>query len=112
MASTFRIALANSRFPESPAESVELARQAVAEASVAGAGIVCFPECFVPGYRRVGGALPPPNAGFLEGAWSAVQAHILREQDMCSRTGRPVDRSAGLTGPMTIGVLLSAAGFC
>jgi predicted amidohydrolase len=72
MASNFRIALANLRFPASPAESVELARQAVAEASVAGAGLICFPECFVPGYRSADRALPPPNAAFLDGAWAAV----------------------------------------
>jgi predicted amidohydrolase len=51
---------------------VELARQAVQQASDAGAGIICFPECFVPGYRSVGRPLPPPDAAFLEKAWSAV----------------------------------------
>ena len=56
-----RIALANLRFPESPEESVRLAEQAVKQASVEGAGIVCFPECFVPGYR-VGQAASPPDS--------------------------------------------------
>jgi predicted amidohydrolase len=67
-----RIALASTRFPATPAESVELARQAVKAAGDAGAEIVCFPECSVPGYRRVGGSLPPPDGKFLEQAWSAV----------------------------------------
>lgn len=44
----------------------------MAEAAGQGAGIVCFPECFVPGYRASGKRLPPPNAGFLEHAWSAA----------------------------------------
>ncbi len=82
MANTFRVALANIRFPGSPAESVELARAAVAEASVAGAGIICFPECFVPGYRSAGRALPPPDAEFLESAWSAVADAARRAQVM------------------------------
>ncbi len=53
---TFRIALANIRFPTSPEESVTLAEQAIARASLEGAGLVCFPECFVPGYRGPGKA--------------------------------------------------------
>jgi predicted amidohydrolase len=72
--STFRIALANLRFPATPEESVTLAEQAIAQASSAGAGIICFPECFVPGYRGMGKSVPPPDAKFLERAWSAVQA--------------------------------------
>jgi predicted amidohydrolase len=68
----FRIALGNIRFPETPEASVELARQAVEQASSAGAEIICFPECFVPGYRSIGRTLPPPNARFLDNAWSAV----------------------------------------
>jgi len=72
--SRFRIALANIRFPATPQESVTLSQQAIAEASLAQAGIVCFPECFVPGYRRLGKALPPPDRGFLEDAWSAIAA--------------------------------------
>ena len=80
MANTFRIALANIRFPESPAASVELARNAVAEASVAGAGLVCFPECFVPGYRSAGRACRRPSAAFLEGAWAAVADAAARAQ--------------------------------
>jgi predicted amidohydrolase len=72
--SIFRIALANLRFPATPAESVKLAEQAIAEASAAGAGIVCFPECFVPGYRGAGKAVPAPDPVFLERAWSTIAA--------------------------------------
>ena len=67
-----RIALANIRAPATPEESVALATSAVAEAGQRGASIICFPECFVPGYRWPGMAAPPPDPAFLEGAWAAV----------------------------------------
>jgi predicted amidohydrolase len=70
----FRIALANIRFPASPAESVDLAEQAIAQASSQHASIVCFPECFIPGYRAMGKQIPPPDQAFLERAWSSVAA--------------------------------------
>jgi predicted amidohydrolase len=44
----------------------------VAAAGEAGARIVCFPECYVPGYRRPGTTPPPGDAAFLERAWQAV----------------------------------------
>ena len=66
--STFRIALANIRFPANPDESISLAEQAIAQASARGAEIICFPECFVPGYRGMGKAIPPPDPAFLERA--------------------------------------------
>ncbi len=71
---TFRIALANLRFPATPEESVALAEEAIAQASKEGAGIICFPECFVPGYRGMGKQVPPPDPAFLERAWSAIAA--------------------------------------
>jgi len=71
---TFRIALANMRFPATPEESVTLAEQAIVQASIARASLICFPECFIPGYRGVGNAVPPPNPAFLERAWLAVAA--------------------------------------
>ena len=72
--STFRIALANLQFPETPEESVALATQAIAQASLERAGLICFPECFVPGYRAVGKLVPPPDPAFLKRAWSAIAA--------------------------------------
>jgi predicted amidohydrolase len=68
----FRIALANLRFPATPEESVALAEQAIAAASSAGAAIVCFPECYVPGYRAMTKQIPPPDQAFLERAWSTI----------------------------------------
>lgn len=70
--SKFRIALANAPIPDTAEESVSLAEQYVSEAGSAGAGIVCFPECYVPGYRAFGGQVPPPNGEFLESAWSSI----------------------------------------
>src|SRR5262245_28272281 len=70
--STVRIALANLPFPASPEESVRAAGRAISQASAEGAGLICFPECFVPGYRGAGKRVPPPDPAFLERAWSEV----------------------------------------
>lgn len=68
----FRIALANIRFPASREESVELALSAIDDAAAKQAGIVCFPECFVPGYRHATTKVAPPDAAFQERAWSKI----------------------------------------
>ena len=84
--STFRIALANIPFPATPEESVTLAEQAIAQASVERADLICFPECFVPGYRGMGKRVPPPDPAFLERAWSAVAAAAAKANRRgCSR---------------------------
>jgi predicted amidohydrolase len=70
----FRIALANIRFPATPEESVTLAEQAIVQASNEHAGLICFPECFVPGYRCLGKQVAPPDQVFLERAWSSIAA--------------------------------------
>ena len=70
----YRIALANLRYPSTPDESVTLAVQAVNQAADQGARIICFPECYIPGYREAGKQYPPPDAAFLQRAWSAVAA--------------------------------------
>jgi len=70
----FRIALANIRFPATPEDSVTLAEQAIAQASIERADLICFPECFVPGYRLLGKTVSPPDPAFLERAWSAIAA--------------------------------------
>jgi predicted amidohydrolase len=69
----FRIALANLRFPASPQESLALAEQAVAKAALERVQIICFPECYVPGYRGCGKTIPPPDPAFLSRAWSTIQ---------------------------------------
>lgn len=78
--STVRIALANLPYPDTPDATVTAAEQAIADAAAQGAAIVCFPECFVPGYRVMGKRTPPPDAAFLERAWSAVAAAAARAQ--------------------------------
>jgi predicted amidohydrolase len=70
--STIRIALANIRFPATPEESVTLAEHSIAQAAAERAGIICFPECFIPGYRGMGKAVPPADPVFLERAWSVI----------------------------------------
>ena len=71
---TCRIALANLQFPPTPEVSVRMAEDALAEAGRARADVICFPECFVPGYRAPGRAVPPPDQSFLDRAWLAVAA--------------------------------------
>jgi predicted amidohydrolase len=68
----FRIALANVRFPSSAEESVMLAEQAIEQAGGERAGVICFPECYVPGYRLMGKRVAPADAVFLERAWAAI----------------------------------------
>jgi predicted amidohydrolase len=70
--STFRIALANLAYASSPEDSVERVRSALADAAAGGARLVCFPECYVPGYRGLGHAPPAPDAAFLERAWATI----------------------------------------
>lgn len=91
----YRIALANPRFPSSPGESVELAVAAIARAAHGGAHIVCFPECFVPGYRGMGRTPPPADAAFLDGAWSTI-AVAARQHNITVVLGTERVTSAGL----------------
>jgi predicted amidohydrolase len=69
---TSRIALANIQFPPTPERSVDLAADAVRAAARAGAELVCFPECYIPGYRAPGGRVAPPQPAFLESAWATI----------------------------------------
>lgn len=71
---TVRLALANLAFPRTPAAAVTGAEQAIAEAGRQGAGLVCFPECYLPGYRTAARAMAPPEAAYLEDAWTRVAA--------------------------------------
>ena len=72
--STIRVALANLPFPANPQQSIALAKEAITQAASGRADIICFPECFVPGYRAPGRRVPPPDQAFLERAWSAIAA--------------------------------------
>ncbi len=79
-AGLFRLALANIQSPATPEESVTLAEEAIAQASAERADIICFPECFVPGYRATGKRAPPPDQAFLERAWSTIAAAAAKAQ--------------------------------
>jgi predicted amidohydrolase len=96
--STFRIALANIRVPATPNESVLLATSAVAEAARKGALVICFPECFIPGYRWPGTTIPPPDPLFLERAWADV-ADVSRKAGITTILGteRITDRGLQIT---------------
>jgi predicted amidohydrolase len=69
---TIRIALANLPYPSTPAESVALAESAVAQAGREDAQLICFPECYVPGYRAIGKQVPPPDPVFLDHAHTRI----------------------------------------
>jgi predicted amidohydrolase len=71
-AATVRIALATPPYPASGEQSVQIVEELISRAAERGAAVVCFPECYVPGYRGLGKTPPPPNVVFLEGAWDRV----------------------------------------
>src|SRR5690349_24191517 len=96
--STVRIALANIRHPSTPDESIALAEHAIAEAGGQGAAIICFAECYVPGYRAPAKNVPPPDAAFLGRAWSAVAAAAARARvAVVLGTERPVEGGVAAT---------------
>lgn len=67
-----RIALANIRFPANPDESVARSVEAIEQAGEKESHIVCFPECYVPGYRGVDKRIPPADQRFLDHAWEKI----------------------------------------
>lgn len=69
-----RIALANIRHPATPEESITLLSEAISAAGAERADVICFPECFSPGYRGMGKRIPPPDASFLDRAWTTTAA--------------------------------------
>lgn len=95
---TVRIALANIGYPATPDESVVLAKEAIERAASEQALIVCFPECYVPGYRWPGRFVPPPDAAFLERAWTDI-AHTAAEAKVAVVLGteRIVDDAPRIT---------------
>ena len=106
-----RIALANLEYPSSPDDSVTRSIQAIADASAAGAQIVCFPECYVPGYRTTGRSVPPPDQAFLDRAWSRI-AGAARDgrTAVVLGTERVIDRGVLIT-TLVIDADGSVAGF-
>ncbi len=106
-----RIALANLRFPATPVESITLAEQAIEHASKNAAQVICFPECFVPGYRGIGKAVPPPDQVFLDRAWSVIASAAAKAKiTVILGTERVVDGSL-LATALVIDQHGSLAGF-
>ncbi len=66
-----RIALANVRPPKDRDDSLAMVLQSIKEASDNGARIVCFPECFLPGYR-IGNGDQAVDQDWLDQAWRTV----------------------------------------
>ena len=93
-----RMALANVAPGHTREDAVITAVDTVAQAGTVGASVVCFPECYVPGYRTPGSALPPPDESFLEDAWTriALAARSARITVVLG-TERIVDGEARLT---------------
>ena len=58
--------------------ALSAAESAIVEAAAAGAQLICFPECYVPGYRSANTNVPPPDPLFLSHAWDAVAAAAAR----------------------------------
>ena len=71
---TVRIALANIAYPATPDESITRAVDAISDAAAAGADLICFPECYVPGYRHADWPVPVSAQAFLDRAWDTVAA--------------------------------------
>lgn len=93
-----RIALANLPYPNSREDSIDKVVAAITEAAAAGAAIVCFPECYVPGYRTSTRKLEPPDAPFLESAWGTIAKAAGRARvSVILGTERVVDRGVLLT---------------
>ncbi len=69
-----KIAVANIQFPSTHEASVALAVNSIQQAGVQKAGWICFPECYVPGYRGFGRVIAAPNKDFLEHAWATIAA--------------------------------------
>src|SRR5262245_31150164 len=95
---TVPIALASLPYPDNRDDSIDRVVAAVGEASGAGAAIVCFPECYVPGYRTASRPLEKPDAVFLERAWSTIAAAAARSRiTAVLGTERVTDRGVLLT---------------
>lgn len=73
-----RIALANIARAATADGSVDAAVAAVKEAAAREATVVCFPECYVPGYRWPGTDQEPPDQAFLDEALSSIAAATAR----------------------------------
>lgn len=103
----YRIALANLEHPARAEDSVRTVLRAIAEAGSAGAQIICFPECFVPGYRGLGHEIAPVDAAFLDDAHRAIAQAAGRAQ-IAAVVG--TERLAGESLPRATALVADASG--
>jgi predicted amidohydrolase len=68
----YRIALATLPFAADATDALSRCLDAIEHAARAGASLLCFPECYLPGYRDPDRRLPPPDARALEAAWATL----------------------------------------
>ena len=106
-----RIALANVRFPADRDESVALATGAIADAGREKASVICFPECFVPGYRAPHTSVAPPDAAFLEHAWASIAREAASAQVAVVLGTERLDGERLLISALVINADGSRAGF-
>lgn len=70
-----RVALAQTRFPQSASEGTTIVKQAITEASQQNCDIICFPESIVPGLRGVGYPVEDYNHDIMSGALEEVRVY-------------------------------------
>jgi predicted amidohydrolase len=108
---TLRIALANIAPGRTREEALSLAVESIHAAGDAGADVVCFPECYVPGYRVASRPAPPPDEHFLKDAWAtAARAAASAGTAVILGTERIVDGAPRISA-LVIGPDGRAAGF-
>jgi predicted amidohydrolase len=106
-----RVALANLEYPSTVDDAVARVTGAVREAAGKRASIVCFPECYLPGYRSANRRVPQPDASLLDQAWRRI-ATAARESNIAVVLGteRIVDSGVLITA-LVINADGSIAGF-
>lgn len=93
----FRIALANLAPGPTREDALRRALDAIREAAEEGAQVVCFPECYLPGYR-IGSEAEPVDLNWLDKAWALVdQAAGTHRIAVVLGTERQVDEGLRIT---------------
>ena len=91
-----RIALANLPFPQSADDAVARAVAAIEQAGARSAGFVCFPECYVPGYRAPERHVARVDAAWLEAAWLRIATAAARARTVVILGTERCDERDGL----------------
>lgn len=96
-----KIGLANVRCPNGPRDSIDIALNAIMEASGKNAAWVCFPECLVPGYELDPDA-PSPETAWMENAWALIDECAAEHRiGVVLGTQRPMRDAMCLTARIT-----------